>query len=253
MRPNSKTDRDKIYILHGWTSNPKVNLKWQPLIEKLELSGFETEFLAIPGLDVGRAESWQLSDYINWLKEEVAGESSLILLGHSFGGQIISKFASIYPDLVRALILIDAAGVRQKSILEKVKIWVLVQSAKAGKGILKIVDQSLVDKIRPYFCRLADAHDYLAAPNNLRQTLANILKADVTPDLKKIEAPSLIIWGRHDKMTPLHHAKIYQREIANSQLEVIIDARHSPQYTHQDKVVELIRDFLQDNSHRSEE
>ena len=49
---------------------------------------------------------------------------------------------------------------------------------------------------------------------------------DVTSQLDKIKAPTLIICGAEDKMTPLKFSELLQDGIANSQLHVLDNAGH---------------------------
>jgi pimeloyl-ACP methyl ester carboxylesterase len=60
----------------------------------------------------------------------------------------------------------------------------------------------------------------------MRQTLVNSVNEDLTPLLSRITQPTLLIWGDKDTATPLAHAKIMEKHIADSGLVVFENAGH---------------------------
>lgn len=242
-----------IIILHGWTLEQNTQLKWQPFINELEKIGLKVEFLKIPGLSEPSkplTKTWTLADYRLWLKNYLSGKSEpkkFILLGHSFGGQLAASFSAHSPQLVKALILIDSAGIRDKAGLPGIKKLVFKFLAKFGKKIISFfsLDKlSLKQLLRKFLYKLAREKDYLESPENLRKTLSNILEADIQAELSQVQVPTLIIWGQKDTMTPLTDGKLFNQRINNSQLKVVADAKHSPQYTHLEETIALIKSFL---------
>ena len=62
-------------------------------------------------------------------------------------------------------------------------------------------------------------------------------------DFKKISAPTLIIWGSDDKLTPLEDGIKLSRLIPSSRLVVIDGAGHSPHSEAPEKFVEAVLEF----------
>jgi 2-hydroxy-6-oxonona-2,4-dienedioate hydrolase len=62
--------------------------------------------------------------------------------------------------------------------------------------------------------------------------------------MTKILAPTLIIWGSQDTVTPRWMGKKIAELIPHSSLSFIEDARHSPQFTHPRAAGKLVADFL---------
>lgn len=235
-----KTHKPHLFILHGWAVDQLNQQKWLPLMNALEVEGIESTFLPIPGLSSPLNEVWQLADFTKWLDLQLASEDRVILLGHSFGGQIAIEFASQHPDKLSKLILIDSSGIRDHGVKATLKRKVFWTLAKAGKIFKKF------DIIRRCFYILAREKDYLNSPPLLRRTMSLILDQEITSDLPKISCQTLIIWGRGDTTTPLKNAYLKSKLIPHNTLKIIDGARHSPQFTHVSKVAELIADFVRD-------
>ena len=56
--------------------------------------------------------------------------------------------------------------------------------------------------------------------------------------------PTLIVWGDHDRIIPLHHAYLAHEAIPNSRLEVMEGVGHCPHVEEPVRFVEILRDFL---------
>lgn len=240
-----------IYILHGWALGEKTEQKWQPFLDELNQAGYQTQFLQLPGLSCSLKEPWHLSDYRCWLSHQLPQDKKVILLGHSFGGQLAVSFAAKYPQRLEKLILIDSAGVRNKKGWQKLKVSLFKVAAKVGKALFSILScgsKQLQKKFRKILYILAREKDYYQAPPQLRQTLTNVLQADIQHHLPNIKQPTLLIWGEQDTSTPISHAQIFKQKIKHSQLKTIKQARHSPQYTHPQIVAKMIDQFLSEKS-----
>lgn len=228
---------DTIYILHGWAIDAENEKKWQNFRLLLEEKGFKTVFLPIPGLTTELQEVWSLDTYVLWLSKELPNEP-VILLGHSFGGQIASRFTAQNNERVKKLILIDSAGMIDRSLKKVLKRVVFGSVAKVGKLFFKH------ELLRKLLYKLAREQDYLNANPTQRQTMANVISTEVIDDLGGITCPTVIIWGRNDMATPVQFADMFHSKIKGSKLHIIDDARHSPQFTHAVQTVQIIGDFL---------
>lgn len=230
----------KILILHGWSYSVKGTDpldKWEPFIDQLRLKGYQPTLLKIPGLTKNLTAVWNLEKYVEWLKGEVRNEK-VILVGHSNGGRISLAFAQKYPHKVSQLILIDSAGIYHNELPIRIKKFIFKKIAKIGKALTSS------ETLKVLLYKLAREGDYKNATPIQRQTMLNLIRTDLTNILNKISVPTLIIWGKQDKITPLSDGLIMHKLIKNSQLEVIDEARHSPQFTHPEEVVKKIHEHL---------
>lgn len=226
----------KILILHGWSYSTKgvdPLEKWNTFIKELKSRGYEPILLKIPGLIKDLQEVWNLEKYVEWLNTEIKNEK-VILMGHSNGGRISLAFAQKYPQKVDQLVLIDSAGIYHNELPIRLKRFLFKNLAKFGKKI------STSEKLRTFIYKLAREGDYKNATSKQRQTMLNLINTDLTPFLSEIKIPTLIIWGRDDKVTPLSDGKLMHSLIKNSKLFAVSGAKHSPQFTHTKEVVDII-------------
>lgn len=224
-----------VIILHGWTQSTE---KWDPLVDLLAKKN-NTKLLLIPGLTTKVDKPWNLEDYVEWLKEKVNKQKGkVILLGHSNGGRISIAFAAKYPQYVSELILIDSAGIYHKDFFLQIKRLLFKGAAKIGKSLTQS------DKLRNILYKLAGESDYKNADPIQRQTMINLISTDLTSDLEKIKVPTLIIWGKEDSVTPLSDGIMMHKFIRGSRLEIIEDAKHSPQFTYPKEVAKIIHEYL---------
>jgi pimeloyl-ACP methyl ester carboxylesterase len=63
------------------------------------------------------------------------------------------------------------------------------------------------------------------------QFLESMVRGDDVLDnrLRMINRPTLVIWGRDDKLIPLSFGERFHQEIANSQFQIIDNCGHMPQ------------------------
>lgn len=234
-----------IYVLHGWSTDNHTEQKWRPFLEKLQALGFKSHFFAIPGLTAPLNEVWTLDDYVRWLEKELQGQRDVILLGHSFGGQLAIRYAADHQRQLRQLILIDSSGIRDWAFKAKVKRRVFWVAAKIGKLFFN------VPAARKILYRLARERDYLNAPPLLKRTMSLILDEEVIESAAALKNPTLLIWGENDAVTPLKIGKRFAKLITTSQLETIPKARHSPQYTHPQEAAQIIGKWLKNKEGQS--
>lgn len=226
----------KIIILHGWTKNLD---KWDGFLKELDKNGIKYKFPKIPGLTGSLEKVWNLNDYVEWLRNIVEKDKEkVILVGHSNGGRIALAFTNLYPEKVEKLILIDSAGIYHNELPLKIKRAVFKAIAKIGKKITSSKN------IRNLLYKLARESDYKALNDNLKQTMVNLISTDLKPILPKIQAPTLIIWGEQDTITPLSDGFIINKFIKNSKLKIINEARHSPQFTNPKEVAKIFYEYI---------
>jgi len=233
-----------ICILHGWSLEPDLKKRWQSLINLLQKEGFQVKYLSLPGFDQPISKPLTLDQYQEHVLHQIKNETSIILLGHSFGGQLATRVASSRPKNLSALILVAPSGIIDRSLTKSIKRTIFILLAKVGKIVVNNLPSFIQQKSKKLLYLLAREKDYLNAPNYLKKTMSNILADEITDDLPKINVPTLIIWGEKDRFTPIKNATIFATGIHKAQLKTISNEKHRPYFTQPKLVASHIIHFL---------
>ena len=215
-----------LLVLHGWGSS---SASWARVAEMLTEKGYQVIVPDLPGFGKTPAPSavWGVEEYATFVHEfvEALGLQKYILAGHSFGGQVAVQFAVQHPEKLEKLVLIAAAAVRRTpGVLKKL----VVAVAKVVSFLLYLVPfEDLRNNIRSALYMLIRRPGYLKAQGIMRDVFKKVIAQDLTAKFSKISAPTLIIWGDKDEMTPIQDAHLIQELIPNSRLEIIEGGKHA--------------------------
>jgi pimeloyl-ACP methyl ester carboxylesterase len=96
-----------LLFIHGWTNNW---WGWIPVALRLK-KYFRVIMIDLPGYgDSGRLKSYSLkieAEYIRLFLEALKIDKA-IMIGHSMGTYVVSKFVSLFPEKINKVILIGA-------------------------------------------------------------------------------------------------------------------------------------------------
>jgi pimeloyl-ACP methyl ester carboxylesterase len=137
------------------------------------------------------------------------------LIGHSMGGQIAIHIAAKSPARIRKLVLVSAAGIpRQLSMSAFVNFLAEVVPPRSwgNRAFLPTIAR---DALR-------------AGPRAFFGATSLLLRDDVRPLLPQITAPTLLVWGKLDPLTPYMHGEFMAQHIPGARLLTFDDAAHMP-------------------------
>jgi pimeloyl-ACP methyl ester carboxylesterase len=220
---------------------------WLPLHEKLAAS-HEVLVPIHPGF-AGSEDHFEefeemedlIFHYLDFCK--VCGLDRPALAGASFGGWIAAEWAMRYSNTLRALILIDALGLR---VPEAPAPDILSLDAGASRqAIFADPSSALALEVIPETPKPEEVVSVLLA----RQTLARF--AWQFPDnprllryLYRIQAPTLILWGEHDGFVSTAHGQAYHEGIGGSEFKMIPNAGHLPHVEASEACGDVMSSFL---------
>lgn len=154
------------------------------------------------------------------------------IVANSMGGAIALHLAAAWPDLVRSLTLISAAGV------EAGPSWLQQHVARTGVNPMLQIEAAADYRAMmhigmaapPYIPTLvlgALARGFASRKAINRKICDDILRdLDQSDKLAAIRAPALIIWGSADKVLSVANAALLQQRLANSERVVLDDVGH---------------------------
>ena len=248
-----------LILLHG--SGPGVS-GWSNFRGNFPVFAerFRTVVMDMPGFgrserpEFDRAYPKVAADAVKRLMEGL-GIDKAHLLGNSMGGYVALEFALAYPDKVDRLVLmgpgglaVNVLGPEQSEGARRLGEFMMAPSKKAMEAWVDtmvankaVVDDDLIEE------RLANAQ----APGALESAMAIFMSLGQHPDpvpmyarLKGITAPTLVTWGRDDRMLPVEGALMGFRQLPNAELHIFSRCGHWAQVERKDDFERLVIDFL---------
>jgi pimeloyl-ACP methyl ester carboxylesterase len=173
------------------------------------------------------------------------------------GGAVAAAVAAEHPDRVSALVLIDAAGFNLEPGAGPPLLRLVTSPVAAlleplpGKRLIveKALREVFYDERHVTDERLAEYLSGALRPGGLaaRHSLLMSLQgraAVVQEGLPRIEAPTLIVWGREDRWIPVAHAKLFADAIPGARTVVLEACGHVPQEERPEELGGLVAAFL---------
>lgn len=212
-----------IIILPGWGETRKTFLQMIHFLKDY----FTVYIVDYPGFGNSIFPNYDLTiyDYSRIIYEWIdsLNINDPILIGHSFGGRIITVLTGYYHYNFSNIILMNSAGIKpKKTLYSKLK----TLSYKLLKRIAKLLPKNIRNKFTRYLFNHFASSDYKAIDKKIMPTFRNIISEDLKPYLKNIKSRVLLIWGDLDTATPIKDAYIMQKEIKNSELIVVEGTDH---------------------------
>jgi pimeloyl-ACP methyl ester carboxylesterase len=256
-----RADAAPIVLLHGTGASLHTWEGWVTALRKtrrvitLDLPGFGLTgpFAGQYAADDYRGDSYArfVLDLMDALKIERA-----VLGGNSLGGEIAWRVASLAPQRVERLILVDATGyafapddvplgfrISALPLVNRVAEHLLpralvVASVRSVYGDPTRVTEPLVDR---YFELMLREGNRRALSQRVRQLEAG---AHVER-LKALSLPTLVLWGGRDRLVPPATAQLFARDIRGAQVVVFDELGHVPHEEDPARTVQPVLAFLE--------
>lgn len=161
---------------------------------------------------------------------DALGLDSVIVVGHSMGSTNAVRFALDNPERVRGLVLVGAFAAygSNEGVVEFWNSCVSKLSDPIPQELAREFQEStLARPIAPEFLNLVVQESLKAPAHVWRDAFAGLLEDDFTPDLAKIDAPTLCVWGDRDTFPQRADQDRFLAAIRNSRLLVYEGAGHA--------------------------
>lgn len=249
-----------VILIHGLGASAEI---WMHNVYALA----EQHEVYVPDLvGFGRSDkpatSFNPLDYVyfmdNFMRALNIEQASLV--GQSLGGGIALQYALQFPQKVNKLVLADCAGFGKETI------WTLKLMSLPGIGELMsfptrmsvsiffklavrnqvLITEDFIDIYYKLFTRPGSPQYLLKVVRSLVDIhgAKEEVLASVMDSLNMIEQPTLIIWGENDRVFPLKNAVYGKAKIPNSQLYVMRQCGHIPNFERSDEFNRVVLEFL---------
>ncbi len=176
------------------------------------------------------------SALVELLRQEARGEP-VDLMGNSMGGGVAAGIALAHPELLRGLVLVAPGGLHVDEDMQ----------AEASRVVPGEVNQWLFhrpERVRSGFPTLTP-EEVRSRWKNTRQALARWTASGfVKVDYQKLKVPTLLIWGREDRILPSSWAPEIAGGIPGGRAVILEDCGHVPQLEVPGPFAEVVENYL---------
>ncbi|MCP3925598.1 MAG: alpha/beta hydrolase [Desulfobacterales bacterium] len=174
-----------------------------------------------------------------------------IVIGHSMGGAVALRYSNLYGELVDKLIVVDAAGIIEKSAFIK-----YIAKFKFGDD-LPVFVQNIIDQLNGFSSSMIEAESKPASITHFLQkndsawkllvsdspnmnAALSLVEEDFSQAVADLTVPVDIIWGEKDTVAPLRTGKVLNKQLTKARLQVIKGAGHMPMQSHHYEFIQAL-------------
>lgn len=178
--------------------------------------------------------------YLDFL--DALGGPSVHLVGHSLGGWIAAEIAVRNAARLESLTLIAPAGVRVKGMICGDNfIWSREEYARNLFYDQALAERELAHVPTDEEADIDLANRYMAAKLGWEPRWFN---PALEGWLHRIRIPTLVLWGRDDKLFPSAYAKAWADRIPDVHVEIIAECGHRPQIEKPELAAQKVLAFI---------
>lgn len=258
-----------VVLLHGF---PEFWYAWRHQIPALTAAGFRVIALDQRGYNTSAKPAGVAAYRLERLVDDVvgiihaAGEDHAVIVGHDWGGAIAWSLAMRHPETVHRLIVLNGPHPRRvfeefRTAAQLRKSWYIfffqlpwLPEWLLRRGNYRALDIVLSrDPVRAGAFTAADIAAYrtaLAQPGALTAAI-NYYRAlfrrnlfDLYREQRRIDCPTLLIWGEQDRYLGLRFTENLERWVSALTVARIPGASHWVQADAPERVNALLLDFL---------
>jgi len=247
-----------VLLVHGLSG------AWQNWLENIPAQARSHRVLALdlPGFGASPMPPWEISVEAygrllhDFCDEVGAGECALV--GNSLGGFVAAEAASQGTGRFSKLALVSAAGVSSARMRREPAEMAGRLAVAASPLVLRFQERGLHRPglrewaFRMVFHRPLEIRRELlwefftngAGRPGFLPAIAGLIGYDILDRLEDVELPTLIAWGRNDRIVPARDAVEYGRRLRNSRTVIFDQTGHVPMAERPVRFNRLLEAFL---------
>ncbi len=174
---------------------------------------------------------------------DALGVRRAVIGGNSLGGQIAWYFASVHPDRVDRLVLVDAAGypltsqdvpiafrlartpLARQAVRDLLPRSLVAASVRNVYGDPSRVDEALIDR---YYDLATRAGNREALSQRFEEVAREFADPSLPARIATLKMPVLILWGGRDRLIPPEYAQRFLRDLPQARLVSFDALGHVP-------------------------
>jgi len=236
-----------LVLLHGIGSSgdafadqmPAFSDRWRMLAPDAPGYGESADSAEAPGID-------GFADVVARLLDDAEIDRAVVL-GVSWGGVIATRFALRHPDRLRALVLADTSrGSGHSPETAEMMRDRAQQYAADPEGFVRdrapllVADTTSVEVVARVVSIMATA----CRMPGYGHAAASLAETDHMPDLGRVDAPTLVVVGEHDRVCPPSDSRRLVEGIPGAVYAEVPETGHLPNQERPDAFNQIVGDWL---------
>ena len=187
---------------------------------------------------------------------EETGIGPATVVGLSLGGLVAGRLALDFPDWVKRLVLVDAAGVGAQPQSWKARLRFLpmlfwqaigLPSRRETRHFLLTATMANAAQVTGEFVESAILSQKQSRLASVMNSLTLMLPdARIYEQLPRIQAPTLVVWGERDVTFPVQDAFNAAARIRGARVAVVPAVGHTPNIQNPEAFNAVLRGFLRE-------
>lgn len=242
-----------LICIHGFTANKESWIEFSKYLK----DDFHLVLVDLPGHGESSFDPTKKYGFKEFNNQLSAFTKSIHLdqyhlIGNSLGGGIVNFHASTFPNQVLSAISLSPAGIfdvksEYQEMVEQGKNPLLVNNAEDFDFALEFVFEK--KPFIPWPFTEVVLQKALDKRPNMDQIFADLVTPDDSYDFKNIisaiQVPTLIVWGKMDRLINVDNTEVYQRINPRIQIKVLDNIGHGPMLEVPELTAELVKQFVQ--------
>jgi pimeloyl-ACP methyl ester carboxylesterase len=234
-----------VVLLHGF---PEFWYGWRHQLAPLAAAGFRVVAPDLRGYNLSSKPRGRGAYRLDLLARDVAelieerGAASALVAGHDWGGAVAWATAMYHPERVARLAILNAPHPRRfRQAVQRPR--QALRSWYFGLFQLPWLPEYLGPKVFPQ--RDDPRYREAWAQPGAMTAMLNYYRA-ITPRtrIETVDAPTRVIWGRHDPFLELSVAEPSRADVPNLERVVVLDTSHWVQHEAPEEGSRLLAEFF---------
>lgn len=261
-------ERPTAFLLHGGPGGDHSGFKpgYSPLAERMQLVYVDHRGQGRSAR--GPKETYTLDNNVDDLEalRQHLGLDKVVVIGVSYGGMVALTYAARYPESVSHLVAVVTTP--SYRFLDRAKAILTEKGTDEQRAMGDILwagafesEEQLLEYYKvmgPLYSLKFDAEKSaesrargIRSVDAINEGFGGFLRTyDVTGELHKITAPTLVIAGRHDWICPVDQSEEIARLIPHADLRIFENSSHSVAADEHDALMDVIKGFVVYNTRR---
>jgi pimeloyl-ACP methyl ester carboxylesterase len=244
-----------LVLIHG-LGTPSV---WMHVQQQLSQS-FDVIIVHLPGFGLSDPPTSLLTteDHAHLIKEvlDKLQVQQVSIAGISYGGQVAATFCQFYPEHAERLVLICSSGLMKRFQWLRFPFFRGIISAVAALSVFRSKTLVRLSNRVLYYNPQKQPPEIVSQFYNTMQQKerraswfqcawnAAYPAGNFPVNLSTLNIPTLILWGRNDRVIPVKHASEFQQRIKESELKIFEECGHALPVEEPGELSEEVSRFL---------